>query len=163
MNIPIKTTKKFLIITFVIITIGGILTSIYVVGLTAFGIGWAGGNKSLLGIVWSWKGLLLLTIYSIIASQGLIKNFKNGILFGFAVTICFLIYFIYDFGISLRYGNSSKIIQIIETTLYLGLTTLTIIGLNKIKKSLFEFGRKEYLTIGFLVLIVTLSFYFMFD
>ena len=163
MNMPLKTVRVILISFFILMTVGGILTSIYAIGLTAFGVGWAGGEKSFFEIIWGWKGLLLLTIYSVIASYGLIKRKKTGIVFGMPIALSILTYSIFDFGISIKYGDSLKFGDLTSGLLFLTLSILILIGLYKIMKHIGYLSKRQYLIGVILTLFVILSFKFMFD
>ena len=108
-------------------------------------------------------GLILLTGYSTMAGYGLIKNKKIGILLGFVTTVCFIAYIIFDFGISLKYGDGIEFGEVITTLLILTLTGLIIIGLYKIMKSVGNLSKIQYLIGGILTSIVIISFVFMFN
>lgn len=162
MKIPIKSIRRILIILFVLIGISGILSSISLILVTAFGIGWGGGDATLLDIIWKSKGLLLFTGYSTLAGYGLIKNKKNGILFGFVTTICLMSYIIFDFIILIKYGNSIKFIEVIVTFFFLTLIGLMFIGLYNLMKSIGNLNKQQYLIGVMLTSIVILSFVYMF-
>ncbi len=159
-----KIFKLILVPLFISIGIGALCGSIYLIWITAFGIGWGGGKATLLDIVWKWKGFLLISIYSFIASIGLMKNSKTGIIFGYTISVGFLIYFIADYGAFGWNGESQiSISDLIWTTLLLGLPIFMFYGLSKIKKTLTEFKLTEYLAIGVLIILLFLAFHFMFS
>lgn len=144
-------------------TIGGIFASIYLIGLTAFGVGWADGEKSFIEIIWGWKGLLLLTIYAVIASYGLIKRKKTGIMFGIPIALCILAYSIFDFGISIKYGNSLNFSGLTDGLLFLTLSIAILIGLYKLMKPIGYLNKQQYLIVGILTSLAVFSFVIMFD
>ena len=163
MKMPINYIRRILIILFVLIGIGGILASIFAIWITAFGIGWGGGNTTLFEIMWDLKGLLLFTGYSITAGYGIIKNKKIGILFGYAATLSLMAYTIYDFGISIKYGDDIKFIEIIAAFFFLTLIGLILFGLYRLMKTIGSLNKQQYLIGGILTSFVILSFVYMFD
>ena len=164
MNAQIRTLRISIIVIFILITIGAFLSSIYWIWLTAFGVGWSGKETTLIEIIWMWKGMILISIYSLISSVGLAKKKKFGIIFGYAIAIGILTYFLIDFR---AYGwNSETPISVSDffwSILFLGIPIIILFGLTKIKKSLTEFKTSDYIKSGILTIILFLSFYFMFD
>ncbi len=163
MTIDRKIIKLILIALFILIGIGALIGAIYLIWITAFGIGWSGGKTTILELIWKWKGFVLISIYSFIASFGLIKNKKIGIILGYAIAIGFLIFTLLDMTTFSNGISSIKFVDILWGILFLGLPISIIIGLTKIKKSLTEFKTLEYVTSGVLTFLLFASFYFMID
>lgn len=163
MTVERKIIKSSLIVLFILIGISALIGSIYLIWITAFGIGWGGGETTILELVWVWKGFILISIYSFIASFGLIKNKKIGIILGYALAIGFLLFTLVDMTTFSNGISSMKLTDILYGILFLGLPVLIIVGLTKIKKSLIEFKVSEYIASGILTILLFASFYFMLD
>jgi len=164
MNSQIRTIRISIIIIFILITIGTFLSSIYLVWITAFGIGWGGNKMSLIELIWMWKGIILISIYLLISSVGLAKKKKFGVIFGYAITLGFLANFFISF---ITYERSSEIPFTLSDffllLLIFFLPVLIIVGLVRIKKSFSEFKLSDYIISGILTIILFLSFYFRFE
>ncbi|WP_406027311.1 hypothetical protein [Winogradskyella sp.] len=126
---------------------------------SVFGIGWAGGKMNLLEVVWRWKGVILISIYSIIATIGLIKNSKIGIIFGYTISVFIFIYFLVHYCVyPLKIDNQIPVRQLIWMISFLGLFILLFYGLTILRKAITEFKLKDYIT-GAMLLIMMLAFF----
>ena len=163
MTVKLKTIKIILIILFLLIGIGALLGSIYLIWMTAFAIGWGGGETTILELIWRWNGFILVSIYSFIASFGLVKNKKIGIILGYPVAIGYFLFTLVDLATFNHGILSMQFTDIMWGILFFGLPILMVIGLTKIKKSKFKFKLSEYVISGILTILLFASFYFMFD
>ena len=163
MNEQIRTIRISLIVIFTLFAIGTFLYCISLISITVFGVGWSGKDTTLIEIIWLWKGVVLLSFYSLVSSVGLVKKKKIGIIFGYTVPIGLLTFF-FTYG---RYGwkreTPYELNDILWLFVYLGIPVLIILGLTKIKNSFVEFKKTDYITSGFLTILLLLSFYSMFD
>ncbi|MBR9845402.1 MAG: hypothetical protein GYB35_04445 [Algicola sp.] len=157
-----KALRISLIGIFTLTAIGAFLSAVYLIWITAFGVGWSGKKTSLIEIIWMWKGVILITIYSIIASIGLARKNKIGIVFGYTIPFICLLYPIIDYSM---FGSSSNdnitVYDLLITLIYLGLPTFVIFGITKLKKSVTQLKLAEYILILVLILCLFLSFKFI--
>ena len=167
----IKTLKIIFVVLFALLSIGSLIASLYWIWLTAFGIGWAGGDTTILEIIWMSRGLILVFIYSAIATVGLIKPKNIGLIFGYAIVVGISVYFLttsITFLISdLKNGNEISLKEIgswiIGFIFTIGFPALFIIGLNKLKKGYLKLKIQGGIISGVLAISLFLTLYFTFD
>lgn len=170
MKFTTRGIRILLLIVFLLIAICALLSAIYWIWLTAFGVGWGGGDISLIELFWQWKGMILLFIYATITIIGLIKPRKIGLIFGYSITLAMTIYIglsmidstIYDFKNNAVIDFSYIVSLMVGTILVVCIPMLSIIGLNRIKVQYFKLGSIDYLIIIGLTILLLLSWYFMF-
>jgi hypothetical protein len=152
MTIRIDKLRLILIAIFAFISIGSIIISIYLIRLSAIGSGYGGRYLTVLEMIWELKGFVLISIYSIAASLGLLKNKKSGLIFGYTIPFALMAFSLWlimtDFLLSV---------------LFLGISILFVIGLNKLKITQTELRINEYLISVVLAVLMLLSFYFIFS
>lgn len=149
---------------------GALLNGIYLAWLTAFGVGWGGGQISLIKLLWIWKGIFVLFIFATIAFIGLIKPRKIGVIFGYPIPIAMSIYtgiLMIDSIINDPKSHSSVDFSdvfgiIIGAIIIFGIPIFFVLGLNKIIVRYFKFKTIDYVIIVSLTITLLLSWYFMF-
>lgn len=163
MTLDRKIVRAILIILFSLIGICALIVSFYWIRLLIYGIGWSGGEISYLELIWKCRGFILITAFSFITSYGLIKKLKTGIIFGYPIPIGFLIYLFYEFATN-GFNNGDQILfkDIIWAISVVGIASLMIYGLTKVKKTLPMYKTIDYVASGVLTLLLIWSFSFAF-
>ena len=159
------------IILFAFIAAGSLMGCLYLGIMTAFGVGWGGGKISFGELIWKWKGIVALFVLSTISFVGLAKPKKYGLISGYSVPIGFGAYIllsfteftIYDYNKDQNSDFSYLISSLLQISIILGVSSLLILGLNKIKKHYFKFVSLDYGMLIGLSMLLFLSLYFMLD
>ena len=162
MELSAKTIRKILIGVFTILSFIELISTFYIVLMTAFGVGWGGGETTTLEIIWMWKGFVFLTILSILATIGLIRENKSGLLFGFVIALSLLIYFVIMFVAGLFMEIETNLTDIIISIGYISVAFILLLGLSKLKKTFEPILKKDYLIGIILISILLLSFVTLF-
>ncbi|MBO0324400.1 hypothetical protein J0X14_19005 [Muricauda sp. CAU 1633] len=169
MKISNDSTRRILIFLFALTSIISLVGFGYLYIMTAFAIGWGGGDITTLELIWKNKSALLFFIYSLLASTGLKKRKSIGIIFGYAVPISFAAFLVY-FEISMLSFTDEQDMNLIDALksifgliIWLILPILIIVGVHKIRKENQNFGRLNYFITGCMILILSFSLITMFD
>ncbi len=144
MRTSINTIRNTLIIIFLIISIGLIVFLVNQIYLTAFAIGWGGGNATIIEVLWIWNWILLLTLYSILSTIGQILRRKLGVLLGYVVVVSMLLYMVIGISYDISLGRVLGIIDFSLMTFILIISTLLILALTKMKKRFHKFNKLDY-------------------
>ncbi|MEX0314440.1 MAG: hypothetical protein AB3N18_09710 [Allomuricauda sp.] len=170
MKLSTKRIRIIFLVVFLLVSIGALLSGIYWIWLTAFGVGWGGGEVGLIELLWTWKGIIALFFFATTAFIGLIKPWKVGVIFGYSIPIAMSIYVgisminstTYDLKNNKTVDFSDIIGLLIGIIFIIGILTFSITGLNKIKTDYFKFKAIDYgITVG-LVVTLLLSWLFVF-
>ena len=152
------------------ISFGALLGSIYLIWLTAYGVGWGGGEIGILELVWAWRGVVALFFFSTMAFIGLLKPRKIGLYFGYTISIAFIILMIIAEFDRIEYkieNNQTLSFQyIMESFLSflfrIGLAIFSVIGLNKIREKFFTFRHVDFIFSAILTTTLFLAWHCMF-
>ncbi len=138
------------------------MLTVYLIFMTAFGVGWGGGDTTFIEILWLWKGMITLFIFSLLSVIGIYRYKKAGLIFGFVIIILVLVYIIAMFVSSLIFGNVTSLTDVIIFLGYLSITLSLLFGLNKLRTVMEKFSSRNYITIIFLIALLILLFLTLF-
>ena len=136
--------------------------------MTAFAIGWSGGEMTILELVWFNKSPLLFFLISLLAAVGLRKRNSMGIICGYTVPLAFMaaivLFEITLLSYSLKQENytSSLVYSISKLIIWMVIPVMIIIGVTKLKNENQNFGLLNYLITGSLILLLSFSSVIMF-
>ncbi|MEL6811846.1 MAG: hypothetical protein AAFP76_10965 [Bacteroidota bacterium] len=155
--------RMALISIFTLVSIASFTGTLYLLWITAFAIGWGGGDTDLLELIWIWRGFPLLAVVSGIASVGLMAHRKIGVIFGFSIPLAFLVYTVISLMEFTTYFPTPDLAGILSFLLCISIPFILFAGLLKLKEDLHPaFGVKHYLVSVGLASLLVLTFHFMF-
>lgn len=148
------------ILFFSLLSVAAAMLSVYLIWLTLFAVGWGGGSISIWELLWKWGGIILVSIFSIITSIGLIKGSNAGFVFGYSIPIAVMVI---NVGDSLLYLELETM-DFFETAIGLGIQSIlpvtVFILLLYIELTVSKLSLKNYLFSGGLSLFV-IGWYFL--
>lgn len=152
-----QTIRTMILILFIILMIGSIALSLYLFWLTAFAVGWSGGQINFEELLWMWKGFLLLALYSLIAFIGLRKNKNYGVIFGISIPLTLIVVFVTDLAIPTDNFILARY-DVLDLVIFCFTPTLVIWGLIKLKTTNTKFKLFDYVLCLALACFLYLTF-----